>query len=492
MEWKNELGFAVQRMILNSVEWIKKYDLIIAFFMLLLLLFLLYYKINIPDIQDWDEARHGANAYEMLRYHHFFINYYGGAPDYWNLKPPLSFWLVMVGFKMFGFNVLGLRFFSGFSIVMTAIAIFFFARNRFGRIAGLTALASFMTCGPIILDHCGRTADPDALFLLFTTLAIICLVLTERNSYYLYLTGLFFSLAFLTKSWHAFSILIIVGLYYVLTGKILRLKFKSYLLYFLVSFVPILPWAIERYRFDGFVFFAKMVQYDLISRSSSAIEGHAGGKLYYLNFIINSYTYWFILFCGLVVAMCIIINRNSWIVNKSVGIGLLLWLVVPLGIFSLSKSKLFWYIYIIFPAISIFIGLAVNRLMELKKAILTCVLAIAIVFSFSLNFLNIYRTIRLQEPFDIQTVFSQLNRNSQYSLANVYTDDSIQWTQSTYLSALLFGDLKPQDTGVTGFAYDQKKNSLLVMANNTENQKIINDFQFHHVYSDSQYILVSK
>lgn len=476
----------------KSVDLVKKYDLLIATLMFLSLLFLLYYNINIPDIRDWDEARHGANAYEMLRYHQFFINYYGGVPDYWNLKPPLSFWSIMLGFKLFGFNMLGLRFFSGFSVALTAIALFFFARYRFGKIAGLITLASFATCVPIILLHCGRTADPDALFLLFVTLALISLLLTERQFYFLYFAGFFFSLAFLTKSWHAFSVIIIAGLYHILTGRIKKLKPRNFIIFSLTAFLPIMLWAFKRYSFDRFTFFSKMVQYDIIRRSSSVLDTHSGGKLYYLNFIVNSDTYWFILFCALGLAMCVLLNRNDWERNKNIGIGLLLWLIVPFLIFSLAKSKLYWYIYILFPAISLFIGLAVDKLLQLKRTVLTILLLLLIVFSFYTSFMKTYRTAASQSPSEIQMVFEYLNRAPKYRLANVYTGDAITWRQSTYLSALLFADLKPKDSGVTGFVRDHHNNSLLVMANNQGNKKIIHAYNFHSIYSNPQYILLTK
>ncbi|CAM3131143.1 ArnT family glycosyltransferase [Sporolactobacillus spathodeae] len=492
MDWKRGLNQKVSHLLLKLVDLVKKYDLLIATLMFLSLLFLLYYKINIPDIRDWDEARHGANAYEMLRYHQFFINYYGGVPDYWNLKPPLSFWIIMFGYKLFGFNVFGLRFFSGFSIALTEIALFFFARYRFGKIAGLITLASFATCGPIILLHCGRTADPDALFLLFVTLALISLLLTERRFYFLYFTGFFFSLAFLTKSWHAFSVLIIAGLYYVMTGRIAKLKPRNFIIFFLTAFVPILLWAIKRYSFDRFTFFSKMVRYDLIRRSSSVLDTHSGGKLYYLNFIEANDTYWFLLFCALGLTICVLLNRSNWNRNKNIGIGLLLWLIVPFIIFLLAKSKLYWYIYILFPAISLFIGLAVDKLLQLKKTVLTIVVLLFIVFSFYTSFMKTYRTAASQSPSEIQMVFEHLNRSSKYRLANVYTDDTITWRQSTYLSALLFADLKPKDTGITGFVLDRQMNSLLVMANNQENKKIMHAYHFHSIYSNPRYIMVSK
>lgn len=235
-----------------------------------------------------------------------------------------------------------------------------------------------------------------------------------------------------------------------------------------------------------------MVQYDLIQRSSSVLDTHSGGKLYYLNFIVNSDTYWFILFCALGLAICVVLNRANWNRNKNIGIGLLLWMIVSFIIFSPAKSKFNWYIYTLFPAMSLFIGLAVAKLVQLKKTVLTIVLFLVIIFSFYTSYMKAYRTIAAESPSAIQMVFEHLNRSSRYRLADVYTDDTITWRQSTYLSVLLFADLKPKDTGITGFALDHYANSLLVLANNQENKKIIHAYNFNSIYTNPQYILISK
>ena len=78
--------------------------------------FLCFFNLGKLPIQDWDEARHGINAYEMLRHNSIFANYFQDEFDYWNLKPPVSYWGVMLGYKIFGYNTFGMRFFSAFSL----------------------------------------------------------------------------------------------------------------------------------------------------------------------------------------------------------------------------------------------------------------------------------------------------------------------------------------------------------------------------------------
>ena len=91
-------------------------------------LFNIFYGLADFPIFSWDEARHGVSAYEMLKERNFIMNTYKYKVDYWNLKPPLSFWMTMAGYKIAGFNTLGLRLFQQYppsmTILVTALFVF--------------------------------------------------------------------------------------------------------------------------------------------------------------------------------------------------------------------------------------------------------------------------------------------------------------------------------------------------------------------------------
>ena len=69
--------------------------------------FLCFRCLGVKAIDSWDEARHGISAYEMLKNKQFLVNTYLGKPDYWNVKPPLSFLSVAAGFVLCGYNAVG-------------------------------------------------------------------------------------------------------------------------------------------------------------------------------------------------------------------------------------------------------------------------------------------------------------------------------------------------------------------------------------------------
>ena len=105
---------------------------------LLVLTFICFHNLADAPIYDYDEARHAANAYEMMRDGNLLVNTWGGEADYWNLKPPLSMWLIMVGYAVFGFAPWGVRVPSVVCYILTIVFVVLTARKTWGRGAGLS------------------------------------------------------------------------------------------------------------------------------------------------------------------------------------------------------------------------------------------------------------------------------------------------------------------------------------------------------------------
>lgn len=296
---------------------------------------------------DWDEARHGVNAFEMMQRHNYIANYYDGELDYWNLKPPLSLYLVMLGYKMFGFNIWGLRFFTVLAFLLTAIIIALFLKKHVGKIPSLLSLMFFIT-NPFFLydyylnNHWIRSADPDAILILFVAIALITLYLSSRNSNWLHLTALAFALGFLTKSWHACFLLPIVFFYLIFTKGFPQIKWWQYFTIALSALVPLAIWAISRYSFDGIKFFQEMFNYDLIARSTSLIEDNQTEPLYYLHWLRQNYI---MLICLIIFIIGLLLKiKNKARLNHLDILCSIAFLSIIL-IYSMSKTKDYWYIY---------------------------------------------------------------------------------------------------------------------------------------------------
>ena len=125
----------------------------------------LFQGIGTNSIRNWDEARHGVNALEMIRSGNYLVHTYEGETDYWNLKPPLSFVTMIAGFKIFGANVLGLRFFSALCSLLSCITLVALCRKLRGADYGLCALLTLLTCDWYFSHHNAITGDPEAMYI---------------------------------------------------------------------------------------------------------------------------------------------------------------------------------------------------------------------------------------------------------------------------------------------------------------------------------------
>ncbi len=352
-----------------SSEKQKKNLYIVCFVLLMLLLgFMSFYKLTAKYVDPWDEARHGVNAYEMLNGGSFVQNTYLRAADYYNLKPPLSMWCIMAGLKLFSDPVFGLRFYSALCYLLLA---FFTARfmRRFSPGASLLSLAFLSVNMTPFLAHMVRAGDADSLYVLLFSLAMMGMMEIEKDHRYLYLCGLCFSLAFLTKSFHALMIAAAGGIFLLLTKRLFTIRLKEWLLFLLASTGPVLIWAALRYRMDGTTFFRKMWETDVCGRTSGELTSNPSPVWYYASYYLGRMSgkvqiyLWALL---LVLAALVVLTATGTFKKEktagSVSLGFALWILIPFVGFSAVSNKLLWYLYPSVTALMIAAAAAVDYL----------------------------------------------------------------------------------------------------------------------------------
>ena len=208
-------------------------------FLLCCAVFLLFFRLEDYRIMDYDEARHGSNAYEMLQSGDFIVHTYEGQPDDWNLKPPLSYWLIALGYRLFGFNAVGLRAYSALSMLLTMVMISLWLKRRYGTAASLFSFALLLANASIFEWHFARYGDADALFVLFYSASMLCMLDSERDIRRLYVSAACFGLAFMAKGPHAALIPVSCFSHFCVTRGWKRLRLKHIpLLVFFVCFPP--------------------------------------------------------------------------------------------------------------------------------------------------------------------------------------------------------------------------------------------------------------
>src|ERR1700722_14626982 len=116
-----------------------------------------------PSLDDDDvDAAHAMVSQEMLQRHDFVVPYMDGIR--YMIRPPLHYWLVAAGYKLFGENEFATRLPVALAMIGMVLLTFEFGRRFFGQRAGLyAALAVATSAGMFIFT---RIMIPEAIYAL--------------------------------------------------------------------------------------------------------------------------------------------------------------------------------------------------------------------------------------------------------------------------------------------------------------------------------------
>lgn len=513
-EWKNEkrpgylifsLSAPLYRLITNiDRDWKERIFQILCILLFAWLTFLCFYKLDVKYVDPWDEARHGVNAYEMLKQGHLIESTYRYETDYYNLKPPLSMWSIMLSMLIFGKNVFSLRLASVLCYLILALAVVCFARKRYGKTAALFSLMLLAANTTPFIAHMVRAGDADSLYVLLFSLAMLCMLQIRENHQKLYWCGFFFALAFLTKSFHAGVIVAIGGLYLLLTGGLKRIKLWEYLKFFASFVIPLGLWALGRICVDGTAFLKEMWLTDVLGRSQSGFGSNEAGFSYYFSYFIGNMTksipvYRVALVLLLLAAGILLIVKvtdakkqtdakkkkdvsffkhlKGCLFHRDV-IGMSLWILVPALAFSLVRTKLLWYQYPSVTALLIVTGIVTGIVCENKQIPLFFRLGIGLAtvvtachFSYSLfqTFEAYGKDGYMTNDFQLLIQDVAAGESSGDFYTAVYralpTDDpnhpiDSKWAQQDVFVAEAYGDYHCDDGGFDGMIFNSVSRDL--------------------------------
>ncbi|WP_395495846.1 ArnT family glycosyltransferase [Acetobacter sp. KSO5] len=403
-----------------------------------LILFPEFYHLGSQSIEPWDEARHIGSAYEMLFRHDYVVNYWQGKKDYWNLKPVLSFLPIILSVKLFGKGLMAARLPSLLGFVAIVLGLYQFAARKFSRVEGLYAITLFSIWSQALTAHSFRVVDADALYCTFYLFCILlCL---KRTSLSFCLACVLAALCFLSKSWHALTLLPPLALTCVLTERSIRLPFKG----MLCGLAPILLWVGVRIYEDGPKFPQRMVTYDLLKRTGIQIEGHHNPPSFYITSFVHDYPdlLWQLGFLTLAFgAACwwprLRAARFRFGIPSALKAEMLILAVAVLsvfGMFTAAKTRLFWYTFPAYPILCVLMTYAFAQLRPALKTVAGGLAAVFFVMSFSTSW---QRTKALELP----TFYYQLQAAAWMPMTNVQKEGVIE--QDDYAALLTYLPVPP-------------------------------------------------
>ncbi len=113
------------------------------------------------------------------------------------------------------------------------------------------------------------------------------------------------------------------------------------------------PWLFLMNANFGGYFWDWYFFYSTFTRSTTAIEGHTGSYWYYFDYLIHSENLLWVTILPFAAGLCAF---KSVFRRSKADILVLEWMVAVLGVFTLSQTKLYWYIIPAMPAFALAIG----------------------------------------------------------------------------------------------------------------------------------------
>jgi len=320
--------------------------------------FLFLFGLSYFGLVGADEPRYAQVAREMLARHDWISPTFEGKP--WLEKPPLYYWQAMVAFRLFGVSDWAARLPSAFDATLMVVAVYLFLRRLHPGFHLDGALIVASSAGVIGFARAASTDMP-----LTATFAIAMLAwyawFETRLKSYLAVSYFFLALGVLAKGPVAIVLagLIVAGFAFARRERNLisqTLWFPGILLLAAV----VLPWyVLVQIRNPNF--FRIFILEHNLARFGTNLYHHPEPFWYYIPVTMIGLFPWTVF--GTVACWK---TGRCWLrgerdADDTFGIFLLIWLLVPVLFFSLSRSKLPGYIVPSVPAGALLVAEYVRR-----------------------------------------------------------------------------------------------------------------------------------
>lgn len=328
-----------------------------AILILAILAFSLAFFVNLGKGSLWaaDEQIYSQWAFHMVKSGDYVTPWAYGESCFYIAKPPLTLWLMSVGYQMFGVNNFATRFWNAVLGALTLVVVFYLGKKLYNSYVGLlSALVLGTFSGFYSLATHAMTDVPLVFFAVASIYFYVLSEETEKTKVFAVLSGLFFGLALMTKQFSAFIIPIILFVYLAVTKKNnWFIKTKRFLWFFLVGIAVFLPWVLYMTLRFGPNFLQPYLVESVIARATSSLEGHAGDYWYYFTNLGVRETLPWIILLPFATGICAV---KAFGKRSNADTLVIVWMTAVLLIFTIVQTKIYWYIMPAFPAFAFAIG----------------------------------------------------------------------------------------------------------------------------------------
>ncbi len=320
-----------------------------VFILVILSLILLVFPNGFYSAFDKDEPKYLEAAYEMVKTGDYITPYYNY--EYRFDKPILIYWLIVLGYKVFGVGEFGGRFLVSFCGLLTVFLIYWWlCRWKSEKFAFWSSLVLLSLLDFIIMSS---VAMPDIVLTFFITASLIFFFegYHRKSSNFYRLAFLFSGLATLTKGPVGLVLPGIVAVVYLILRRDLTKTFKTIPWFsgFAIYFAIILPWYGAVLYKHGYQFFKDFIIFHNIQRFTGKIPGHPTEWWYYL-----ANYFWIFLPYSLFFPFAVYrIFKEKRVWGDNILEYSTVWFFVIFLFFQIAHTKLAHYLLPSFPAFAV-------------------------------------------------------------------------------------------------------------------------------------------
>lgn len=336
-----------------------KSENVLIFSLMLFSAFIFFWRLGEPALKDWDEAIYGEVSKEILQSGNWLDLQWDGKP--WLEKPPVTFWVTAILYRLFGENEFWSRAVSSASAVGIVILTYLIGNLIYGRICGLLATLILLTTFDFI--QAGRLLSTDVLLVFFIYATIyFYLRLRDGDQRWWYLISISCALAFMVKDFAGLITVPAVGLALCLDGQVAAtFRSRHFWLSILVALTIVAPWHIRMYQLHGHKFVDEYFRYHVFTRVVSAIEGHKEPYSFYTSQIVGKFHPWWVL-----VPFALIASAWNWAKGLGPSWFLTVLFAVVLGFYTAAQTKHSWYILPLYPSMAVLVGHLLAQIYNLR------------------------------------------------------------------------------------------------------------------------------
>jgi 4-amino-4-deoxy-L-arabinose transferase-like glycosyltransferase len=310
---------------------------------------MLFFRLGQPSLVDWDEAIYARISQEIVETGRWLTLHWEGRP--YLRKPPVFMWTTAALFGVFGVSEFWARAASALSGVGVLVLTFLIGRRVYGPQAALLAAVVLLTSYQFVAS--ARFGTTDVMLCLYFLCALYAYLRVQAAEPQWWLAvWLACALAFMTKSAAGLTAPTAVAICVALDRRVgTALRTRHFWGGAAVAALLVLPWHILMLWQHGAAFIDQYLGHSILDRATGVIDGHAGGRLYYVDRLYAYFFPWILLAPFALVLAVRDVLRGSAPPRIPLVAALLVF-----GLFTIAETKLRWYIVPLYPLLALFVG----------------------------------------------------------------------------------------------------------------------------------------